>query len=168
MHLQNIPAGYQLHIRSYEGDLDASTTNIISGLTEEDVKFYIDLATQFRPSWYSGSPRGLGNSGILDHDLIKVIEDTLERHPNISENVNSNWAIIWDDISHCKTDDELVGSRAYIYYDILADTVLGYPENYVYKDEPNFCRVFNGFDVYYIETPIIDVRDRFPDSPSNW
>ena len=53
-----IKAGYQLHVTTWECDADAYGTKIISGLTEEDTKFYIAWVKQFV------SRHGWGTQGI--------------------------------------------------------------------------------------------------------
>ena len=45
---KTIPASYQLHVHSWEDDTDHHDTEILHGLTKEDVEFYLELLENFR------------------------------------------------------------------------------------------------------------------------
>lgn len=45
--MSNIPAGYQLHVESWENDGDNYKTQIMNGLTLADVNFLLDVGKPF-------------------------------------------------------------------------------------------------------------------------
>ena len=102
----DIPAGYQLHINSWENDADARKTEILSGLIEADVRFYLDIASQFRSR--NGKPKGLGNGSVNLETLVKIFQTALKAHPKISESLQKKYTvkIEGDD------EDEVGGERA--------------------------------------------------------
>ena len=149
----NIPAGYQLAVTTWENDGDANLTKYLYGLSEDDVRFYIDLAQRFS-SCNNHKNRGLGNDGVRSEVLAELFSEVLTKHQNISLGLKND---LIECIEHDTEDDE--GSWC---YEFLTDKLLGYPvdEFYSYEYE-NFCRVFSGFEVHYIPSEIIDVTEQF-------
>lgn len=142
--MTTIPVGYQLHITTWENDADHYKTEILSGLTKPDVCFYLDLARQFRS--VHSEPAGLGNSSVSGEILIKVIRDTLTRHPDISPIEQE----LWNDVESEYAEDQ--------YHELLTDRILGY-QSYQgdYGDDGYFCRVFASYQVYYYAQEVPDV-----------
>lgn len=156
-----IPAGYQLHVTSWENDADDYGTEIISGLTEADVRFLLSIAKQFTSRHGSGG--GLGNQGNSSSVLVKLIEQALTDHPDISDDLRSVWILEGvpdlDDAELELDDDELdeLGHDATEMISIL----LGSTSNDCYMCEQNFCRVFSSFEVFWFETPVPIVTSKF-------
>lgn len=140
----DIPAGYQLHVTTWENDGDHYNTEIISGLTEADVRFLLDVAKQFG-SRNSTTP-GLGNGSVKGEQLVALLREKLADHPEISDDIKQVWS---------------EGSDEDIAYDILTDLLLGTPQEEGYFDELYFCRVFDDFKVYYFPETIKDVTQSF-------
>jgi hypothetical protein len=153
---EQVPLGYQLQVKTWENDADYYKTKILSGLTKEDVIFYLDLAKQFycKNGW---EPEiGIGNDEITDEELINVIQSRLEIHKNISKDVRSIFDIDVD------IDIDNPAELALVYHEVLCENLLGYPETELYNDEfQNFCRAFDSFKVLYFDKPGIEVTNEF-------
>lgn len=143
--LGNIPVGFQLHVTTWENDADHYRTEIISGLSEDDVRFLVSIAQEFKSR--NGSPKGLGNGSVDGEQLRELIREKLFDHPNISEDVRTTWQE--------GADDE--GAA----YSLISDMLLGTPQEEGYWDEGNFCRVFDGFQVFYFPEAVRDVTANF-------
>ena len=160
----HIPAGYQLHTESWENDADASKTTILSGLSFEDVEFYLDLLSYFRSQndHRVGMAPGLGNGSNLPETIIAVVKSTLERHPNISADTRATWIDDLFDIElEIDPDDADYNPLADTYYEIICEELLSYPVEDYYASQPYFCRVFDRAKVYFVETPIKNVTSQF-------
>jgi hypothetical protein len=163
----NIPAGWQIQITTWENDADDYQTNSVSGLQrKEDVYFYIDLASQFKDTNYS---KGYGNKNQYASTIVFIVYETLAKNPNISSDVRLFWESEFDTITtgieedieefECEGDiNEIVGNRL---YELLCDTILGYPVNDNYASQERFCRVFDKFKVFYYNEPMSEVTHLF-------
>src|SRR3974390_400726 len=80
----NIPAGYQIHFRTWENDGDNYKTQIISGLTVEDAHFYVSLAKNFERNSH-------GNELVPTKDLVAMINTAFEKHPKISSSLREKF-----------------------------------------------------------------------------
>lgn len=151
-----IPAGYQLHIESWENDGDARKTEIMSGLTVEDVKFVLEICSQFKSknSFNKSGGRNLGNGDVDGAVLLEVLSEALENHPNISQTVREQFTV--DEIGHDGLDED---DAEYMAYEIITENLLGRAENEYY--DGMFCRVFDRFKVYHYETPVEEVTAQF-------
>jgi len=135
--MTNITKGYRICIHSYEGDANYKNTQILNGLTENEVKFYIYVASKFK------SENGTKNSGFGNSDeehkdeIINLIKEAIEKY-----GVNP-WNIEDDNDFRYVTD----------YID---NYILGYPENHNL-----YYRAFDGYTVYYIPEEIEDVTEKF-------
>lgn len=137
----DIPAGYQLHVTTWENDADAYNTEIFSGLTETDVKFLLSIAKKFVSK--NNSRNGLGNGGVPSKKLLKVVNDALKKFPDVSQKIRDDFTVDEDTVWEAITE------------------ILGYPVSEYYWEEENFCRVFDRYEVFLIETPIKDVSAQF-------
>ena len=145
-----IPSGYQLHINSWENDGDNCKTEIISGLTKEDVKFYLHFLSHF----YSQSStnenkigRGFGNMNMgesRENEERTAIESALKNCPPSSPDL----------IEQVKDSIDGWNEDPYEVYDWVRETI-GYWDN----DER--YRVFDSFEVYYIPEDIPSVKYKF-------
>lgn len=131
----NIPTGYQVRISTWENDGDYRKTQVINGLSKEDVYFYQDLTKLFY-SRHRSEMKGFGNGSVDAEELIQRVTEILGAHPNISRATHDLW-----------NDPEFPDSID-IIYDTLCECVLGYPEEY---DKPYFCRVFEKFEVLFFK-----------------
>lgn len=141
----DIPVGYQLHITTWENDLDLRATKIISGLTEENVRFYLEIAQSFRSR--NASPNGLGNGSVSSNRLILLIETALDNHPNITPLCREKWVEVLDQ------PDWL--------YEQLTEEILGTPCDFYSENYENFCRVFEKAEVFYYPADVVDVTQKF-------
>ena len=136
-----IPSGYQLHITSWENDADNYKTKILSGLTKEDVQFYLHFLNHFE------SHNPYGNECIQDHpDAEKIaITNAYEKcRPTSSQLLED----VENSIEHLKTSDD---SCDWVY-----ESLGVFGEGYFYL-------VFYSCEVYLIQTPIPDVTGEFED-----
>jgi len=149
-----IPAGYQIIFCTWENDLNARATETWSGIQEpEDVRFLLAIAAHFTSQHH---PRpGRGNEYLTADEMIEVVESTMARFPGISDDMRMLFDAERDE---CDGDDETLGER---WYDLIADRILGYPEDQSYCDAPMFCRVFERASVYYFAQPVEDITEQF-------
>ena len=134
MKTNNIPAGYQLHITSWENDADNYKTTIHSGLLSEDVEYLLALLKNF------GRKGKYGNDNIDADALLEIFEKTMKKHPNTSD--------------ECEQFCPLEADHA---HDIMNE-LLGSPSDGYDSD---FIRHFDSFEVFYVPHEIIDVSDQF-------
>lgn len=150
----DIPAGYQLHAHSWENDGDSRKTEVLSGLSMYDVLFLIEIISHFQSkNSHANTGRKLGNSEVRGMVLVELLNEALEHHPNISQQTRERFTIdqIGDDF-----DEEDAGCTA---YEAITQNLLGHAEYEGY--DGLFCRVCDDFDVFYVETPIREVTDKF-------
>lgn len=164
--MSTIPAGYQLHIHSWEGDADFSRVEIVSGLTIDDVYFYLELLPYFNSSNGWGK-LGHGGESFDGPDFIQFLDKLLTNHPNISDSTREQWTISEDELPDIDDeeydvfeDEEDIDLRSEIMYERVCDTLLGYIENQSLCGE-SLLRVYSKHEVYFVEKPIIDVTDQF-------
>ncbi len=145
MNNKDIPSGFQLHVTTWENDADNYKTAILSGLTDEDVKFYISLAKEFE-SRNNRFNKGLGN-GSLNPDVFEpILKKKLEEFPLLSSKIRTEWEAAIDYRS---------------FWDKLVETILEMPDEGMMVAHRNFVRVYSHHRVYYIPAPIRDVTDDF-------
>lgn len=75
--MTNIPAGYTLTISSWENDADNYADKTLHGLSEADVRFYINLLNRFR----SHNSGGLGNEDYEPEQETAAIEAAFNESP---------------------------------------------------------------------------------------
>lgn len=148
---EDIPIGYALHIHSWENDGDCRKTTSFFGLTEEDVRLYLDVASMFINMHDRFKP-GFGGGGWHYKDAARFLPDVhdavdaaIARHPKVSYKVKERFKL-----------DRCVGYED-IYMELIIDLV-GYPEDTYPGD---YIRCFDGADVYYHETAVPNVSDKF-------
>ena len=145
-----IKAGYQLHVQTWEGDADAYVTKIISGLTEDDTKFYIAWVKQFvsRHGW---GLKGLGNGGNTAEEILQSLQNALDIcWPTSPELVQTIQELL---------ESECSGVWA---HELLCEDLLGYPvQECNIWSESYFTRVFESFKVFYIPVDIEQVTSKF-------
>jgi hypothetical protein len=139
--MDNIPSGYSLHITSWENDADNYKTKIVSGLTKEDVQFYLHFLNHFEMN------KPYGNGGITKYPdaeknaITNAYEKCRPTSPQLLEDVENS-------IEYWKTSD--------FDCDWVHETIgiWGYGERY---------RVFDSCEVYLIRTQIPNVTGEFVD-----
>ena len=138
--MSTIPSGYQLHITSWEKDADNYKTEILSGLTKEDVQFYIHFLSYF------GSYQHLfGNKRIEDYpDAEKIAITSAYKTgrpttPQLLEDVENS-------IEDWKTGDDS--------WEWVDETIGTWHEGERY-------RVYDYCKVYLVHTPIPNVTEEF-------
>ena len=142
-----IPKGLQMHIDTWENDGDNYKTQVLSGLTKEDILFYIDILNLFGGSNLDSDGKMIPDFGNDDihHSLIcNYIASIMDNHSNISLSVKDVWTESLND-NYSMVD---------AIYNILGAPV---------ECEYGFCRVFEDFRVYNIPEEIIfvDITDEF-------
>jgi hypothetical protein len=151
--MTNIPPGYQLHVSTWENDGDSHATQIWSGLTQEDCAFLIELSKKFESS--SLHRGGLGNDGTTTTQLLGAFFDVFNRHHHVSSDMRE----LFSDVIIAEEDDE---EAAEILYTILCERLLGYPSDEFYSTNyDNFCRVVDGFEVFYFPEEVKNVTHLF-------
>lgn len=158
-----IPPGYQLHIDTWENDGDNGSTQIISGLTEEDTRFYVELCHKFKSASNGGKELGyFGNHGCEEAELKAAVKEVMLNHfGKISDKTRMTFAVALNDqdCNHECDDCELEDCSAEGLHYLLCETMLGFTSEYY--DERNFCRVFENFKVFYIPEAAEDVTSKF-------
>lgn len=145
-----IPAGYQLHIKTWENDGDARKTKVISGLEKEEVEFFIEIAKRFASR--NSPEKGIGNGSATGDQLKEIVKTALDNHPHISDELRN-------DVESCFDDEDLWDAHLYEY---ITDRILGFPENEIYRsDFENFCRVYDSHKVYYYPQAVEEVTEKF-------
>lgn len=137
-----IPSGYQLHIASWENDADHRKTKILSGLTKEDVQFYLHFLDHFK---CHHSP--YGNECIKHHpdaEKIAITNAYTKCRPTTPQLLDD----VENSIEHWKTNNY---SCDWVY------------ETIGFWGEGDFYRVFDYCEVYLIRTPIPNVTEEFVD-----
>ena len=132
---KNIPAGYQLHITTWENDGDNYKTKIISGLGEFDLKFYIDWINQFKGA--------RGNDYVEDEELSSILSEMLDKHPYMSETLRTKWT----DMLEC--EDLIWEMNAYF----LSNPDNGY--------DHGFVRAIDHLEVFLVPEEITNVTSQF-------
>lgn len=150
-----IPAGYQLHITTWENDADAFQTKIISGLSDREVRFLLSIARRFRSrnGRLHEDPDGLsklGNGGVSGEKLAQIFKITQKEYSDVSQHFKDEWFVDLE-------NNEYIEDHA---YETLTN-LINYPVDEYYRDVGNFCRVFDSYKVYHYETPVEDVSDQF-------
>ena len=155
-----IPKGYQLQVSTWENDLDNYHTQILSGLTKENVLFYIELANKF--SRDDTKKNGYGNSYVGTKTLIDIVKELIDKHPNITKDLMDDWVEVYEDARKnlFSEDEENFRYGAAWIHELLTDTILGYPSE-CYCDVPNFCKVVDKIAVFYIPEDAQDVTNQF-------
>ena len=156
--MTGIPAGYQLHVTTWESAYDHYKTQVLSGLTKEDVEFYLDLMKPFFSKHDMVNPGTFGNEKISVEVLIDMVMKLLGAHPNISQAVSTKW--------NTALANDLPGDLLEYYevelYDVLCDDVLGVSEFYEDTEELNlWCREIGQYKILYIDQSIPDVTSLF-------
>src|SRR5581483_7486471 len=141
MSKKDIPAGYQLHIHSWENDGDAPSTEILSGLSKADTKFYIDLCNALA-KWGNEVGSGASAEDGLYGEIADAIIATVKAHPDISPDLKKQY-----DLSDIDREDEYALPDA--CQEIMFE-LLGAPTTF----DDYVCRVFDGFEVYFFEKPV--------------
>lgn len=152
--MSGIKAGYQLHVTTWENDADNYATNICSGLSEEDTRFYIAWIKQFksRNGWRE---KGLGNGSNTEQNIIDSFKTALEVcKPTSPEMVE----IVDEYLKAIESDFDTAASNI---YDWLCDEVLNRPMDEYYASELFFTRVVESYKVFYIPTDIENVTAQF-------
>lgn len=140
--MSTIPAGYQIHTLSWENDGDNYKTTILSGLTQEDVKFYIDLANIFKGKY--------GNDFVKAEIIGELIMGIITKHPDITAVTKEEWAAALQN-RDVKYEDHKM-------YQLLNKKLLSSPdENYGI----DFCRAVDNIKVYFYPTDIVEVTEKF-------
>jgi hypothetical protein len=127
----HIPKGYRLTLVTIEDDIQERSTQTLSGLTEKDVLFCLDLARNFGPEGR------LGNDEVSAGALALLVKSTLKGHPEISPPESLIWTQTLKKAAD--TEDEFGGP----IYDLLASRLLGRSVRYGY----GFCRQLESFSV---------------------
>lgn len=132
-----IPAGYQIHVKSYEGDGDSFRTITKSGFTFADTKFLVDFLTALKP---------IGNQTNSVESYIDILTDLAKMYSNvITPELNKTLEVGLD-----------ADGVASLLYELLGPVEEGYEE-----EGGIFCRCVDMIDVYFINHPISSVFWKF-------
>lgn len=134
---KNIPAGYQVHVRSWENDGDNYKITITSGLSYEDTLLLVKAASLFQ------GRRGIrqyGNDWLTEADEARV-KTALMPYAQASQ-MFKDW----------------VEDGEFEVIDFLSEHVTGFPgDGY----DGSFVRCVEWTKVYYIPSPIQEVTAEF-------
>lgn len=124
-----IPTGYQLQVTTWENDADDYKTQKISGLSFNEVLFYVELASKFVS--INAKVPGLGNEDHDDETLKEVLDEVMNNH------------------FLGMTLEKRLESPAFSIREFV-ESILGTPVGY----EDDFCRVFDSYKVLYFDIPV--------------
>jgi hypothetical protein len=135
--MSSIPAGYQLHVYSWENDYDSRRSEVVSGLTLDEAKYYLEVAKLFKDdSQY--------------HNLTEWDSVNWEDLYDAFQEINSRYAAVFNDffpgISFNDLDED--GKQ-----DVITDityTLMGGSEAYTF-------RTFEKYEAYYVPATINEV-----------
>lgn len=142
-----IPKGYEIHISSWENDGDDYSTQVISGLSKEDVKFYIETIKLF--SAYIGNIYNTLSNSEYGWNQKNSILDVFDKHPK------SKAAMQWKSKFYGSEEEGASSDESYHFI----THILGRPVQYNY----GFCRVYESHKVYYLKDDVSYVYDEIPD-----
>ena len=134
-----IPSGYQLHITSWENDADNYKTKILSGLTKEDVQFYIHFLSHFEMDKPYGNGSVRKHPGAEKIAITNAYEKCRPTSPELLEDVENSLEIWKTSNFSCDWVYETIG-------------IWG---------EGDFYRVFDSYKVYLVHTPMPNVTGEF-------
>lgn len=159
MSIINIPAGYQLHISTWENDGDSYATQIVSGLSFTDAAFYIDLVYLFSSvnNHNRNQPSGFGNDYVPSAKLATAIDKLMLVHSDISDDTRTKWNQIIQEVRDCEDDEDMVEEGL---VDTLYD-LLGTPSDFYYDGEYPFYRVCDRVEVFYFPFEVENVTKQF-------
>lgn len=134
-----IPAGFQVHVDSYENDGDNNQLCIVSGLSEADMRFYVDLAELFQGRY--------GNGFTKESVFLDIVANVVENHPGISDETREKFtpnAEYDDHENSCNIVDKV-------------NELLGQPSDNYYDSRSVFVRVAQNIKVFYLQNPMYEV-----------
>ena len=149
----NIPAGYQLQITSWENDADCYKTQVFSGLTKEDCKFLIELGKLFRSDYRvkKGEKAFGGGSGrdVTMEEVMDAYDAVIQKHQDkITPSLLEQFKV--------DRDEEYAEDG----YNENITELVGYPEEDYYS-EIQYFRVFDSYEVFYHPGPVQNVTSEF-------
>ncbi len=141
--------GYRVKFLTWENDGDHYQTNLIDGIqSEPDVAFLVDVGNQFRSRYCRSNipSRNLGNEDVGPEALLEIVQEYLELHPEITDNLKERFTFEGE-----MAEDHVI--------DVIYEDILGYPNEYDY----GFCRVVERIDVEYVteDVYVTDVTENF-------
>jgi hypothetical protein len=129
--MNNIPAGYQIHITSWENDGDHSQTKVISGLTRDELELIIKFCNWFKKK---------GNDYFeIEQEIETLFQEFLTS--SLKEKFHKPYS-----------------TNIKFYISTIASELMG---SSFENTDHGFIRSVNYFRIYFIETPILDVTDKF-------
>lgn len=139
----SIPAGYQLHITSWTNDADNYKTTIHDGLSEEDVKFLLDVVKPFKSHHNGGR---FGNDDSCTSQINEHILECLKKYPTtqFQEYLEGFETDIDPD-----EDEEEIDGLSDLAYDLVG------------RDEYCGWRVFESAKIFFYPEEVKEVTKQF-------
>ncbi|USV40921.1 hypothetical protein [Xanthomonas phage BUDD] len=185
---RNIKPGYQVHVRSWENDGDNYKTEILTGLSEDEAKFYVLLAKAFESRYKKRSddlPYTItGNDENETVELANLWRYAAEKYPAVA-------AKLWGEEDEFPTEEQIDLYDEYCslryndpykddakfenlgavegfmdFFNDLMSNLLSSPSE-TYWDFNNFFRVCESVQVYYLPGSIENVTNQFIDKEGN-
>ena len=149
----NIPVGYQLHVFSWENDMDNCQTRILSGLTKVDVEFYLFLCGHFTRE--VGGQGTMGNNFNTRISLRDIAVQGMEKFPCLTKRIQDRFS------NYLCLDDPLVDLGDTDMWELF--NFLGTPGDSYYSNPGGslFCRRVDRVEVYLIPVRIQNVSKEF-------
>jgi hypothetical protein len=145
-----IPKGLQLQVTSCENDADNYKTKILSGLSEDEVRFYVELAKLFRSRNGRHDDTCYGNT-TYDHRYKINWSDLIAKVKAIAEKHRTGFVLIIGDQFDF---DETSTDEWQDFIHELACKLLGSSEDFMF-------RVFETFKVYHFPEDVTEVTENF-------
>lgn len=140
----NIPAGWQIKITSWENDGDYNHTQIISGLSEAAARFYVEVAHLFE------SNSGIKAANVCDSDdvewdkLITAFKAIVTKYPTVLSE-------IWHEPDETKIIEALTD-------DNIEDTIGQVSSELIDSSEYYVFRVFESYNAFYFPQEIQSIK----------
>lgn len=139
----SIPAGYQLHITSWTNDADNYNTTIHDGLSEEDVKFLLDVVKPFKSKNNGGQ---FGNNDSCTNQINEHILECLKQYPTTQF---QEYLEGFEQDSDPEEEDEEIDGLSDLAYHLVG------------RDEYCGWRVFSSAKVFFYPEEVKEVTKQF-------
>jgi hypothetical protein len=140
--MDKIPAGFQIHVTSWENDGDNYKTVVTSGLSKEEVCFYMCILKNFTNTVNYGND--YVERSIINNIILRAIEST----PSLDSKTVEEWTNAVNDKKEYSYDlENLIRKR------LLSSPYEGYGRD--------FYRAVDNIRVYYVPNDIVEVTKDF-------
>jgi hypothetical protein len=149
----DIPAGYWLSLMCYERGMRNQSSRQHFGLTENEVRFLLSIATQFT---MNGT---FANQPIEWDDLFRIVDEAHAAYPKTPNIERLSFVETLEtpkdphDTDYLDEYYDYEERKAGVYYEWLCTVVLGYPDS---TNDGLYCRTFQSYSLYHIPVTLYE------------